>query len=127
MSALVVDTSSWIEWLGGRLVAPLREGLGEGRVHLPPIVVAEILSGRLSESHRRAIEALLNALPLCQSDLAHWFRVGALRHLLSSRGLQVSIPDTHVAQCALDLDAELLTEDAIFARIARHCPLRLAS
>jgi hypothetical protein len=38
----------------------------------------------------------------------------------------VSTPDTHVAQCALDVGAELLTEDRIFKKIARHQPLRLA-
>jgi hypothetical protein len=31
-----------------------------------------------------------------------------------------------VVQCALDLGAELLTEDGIFRLVARHVPLRLA-
>jgi hypothetical protein len=32
-----------------------------------------------------------------------------------------------VAQCALDLDGELLTEDAVFHRIARLVGLELAT
>ena len=49
-----------------------------------------------------------------------------LRADLRARGLSVSTPDAHVAQCALDVDGLLLTEDTIFAKIARVAPLRLA-
>jgi len=40
-------------------------------------------------------------------------------------GLSVTIPDAHVAQCALDRDAILLTRDGVFGKIAKHVPLRL--
>jgi predicted nucleic acid-binding protein len=59
-------------------------------------------------------------------ELEHWFRVGRLRADLRARGLSVSTPDAHVAQCALDLDGLLLTEDAVFGKIAVLAPLRLA-
>jgi hypothetical protein len=52
--------------------------------------------------------------------------VGLLRASLREKGLSVSTPDAHVAQCTLDLEAELLTLDGVFARIARAVPLRLA-
>lgn len=52
-------------------------------------------------------------------------RVGELRAGLLVHGLQVSTPDAHVAQCALDLDAELLTEDAVFRRVAKYTALHL--
>ena len=45
--------------------------------------------------------------------------------ILFKPGFSVSTPDAHVARCALDLDAELLTEDRIFATLARHVPLKL--
>jgi hypothetical protein len=40
--------------------------------------------------------------------------------------LTVSTPDAHVAQCAIDLDAVLLTTEAVFRRLARSSGLRLA-
>jgi predicted nucleic acid-binding protein len=44
----------------------------------------------------------------------------------ASKGrVTVSVPDAHVAQCALDRDALLLTRDAIFEAMARLIPLRL--
>ncbi len=126
MSALVIDTSSWISYFAGRGPDWIELALAEARVYLPPLVVAELLSGRMTAKNREALESLLGDLPLCNSELNHWFRVGELRHSLLAKGLSVSTPDAHIAQCALDLDCDLLTEDAIFVRIARHHPLRLA-
>ena len=57
---------------------------------------------------------------------AHWIRVGDLRRRLRGAGLSLSTPDAHVAQCALDLDARLLTRDRIFTRAAVHSTLKLA-
>lgn len=125
MNALVVDTSSWVPYLAGREDGRIEAALGAGALHLPPVVAAELLSGRLERRRRAALESLLADLPVCPASLDHWFRVGRLRAALAARALSVSTPDAHVAQCALDLDAELLTEDAVFARIARLAPLRL--
>jgi predicted nucleic acid-binding protein len=126
VSALVVDTSSWISYFAGRGSALIEDALAEARVHLPPVVAAEIVSGRLAPTARRALEDLLTDLPLCVSDLQHWLRVGRLRADMRAKGLSVSTPDAHVAVCALDLGADLLSEDRIFRAIATKTPLRLA-
>ncbi len=127
MAALVIDTSSWVSYLAGRGDGSLVESaLSEGRVHLPLVVAAELFSGRLSERQRKGLAGLLGRLPPCGADLDHWFRVGCLRARLASKGVSLTIPDAHVAECALELGAELLTEDRIFAHVARHAPLRLA-
>ena len=128
MNGLVIDTSSWVSYLarGGGSAELIEQALEEGRVHLPPVVAAELLSGKLGPRERRELTRLLDDLPLVEADRGHWYRVGRLRSELRGRGLAVSTPDAHVAQCALDLDAELLTEDGVFARLARHTALRLA-
>ena len=126
MSALVIDTSSWISYFAGEGADLVEDALEEARVHLPAVVAAELLSGRMSARRRADLESLLADLPACGEKLDHWLRVGKLRADLSRRGLSVSTPDAHVAQCALDLDAELLTEDAVFLRIARLVKLDLA-
>jgi predicted nucleic acid-binding protein len=51
--------------------------------------------------------------------------VGQLRRQARDRGLSVSTLDAHIAQCALDRDAVLLTRDAIFARLASVTTLRV--
>ena len=127
MAALVADTSSWISFLSGSGSNRLADALARGEVHLPPIVLAELLSGKMSERDRDALERSLDGLPLSGSDREHWTRVGRLRARLAGRGVTLTIPDAHVAQSALDLGAELLTEDGVFALAARHLPLRLVT
>ena len=67
----------------------------------------------------------IGSIPVHWTPLAHWIYVGQLRRRLADKGLSVSTPDAHVAQCALDRDALLLARDAIFKRIAEHSGLRV--
>jgi predicted nucleic acid-binding protein len=90
-------------------------------------VLAELISGARTTSDRAAIGELLQDAPLHPTPLEHWIAVGELRRELRRRGLEVSTPDAHIAQCALDRDALLITRDAIFRRIARYVALRLAA
>jgi predicted nucleic acid-binding protein len=125
VAALVIDTSSWIEWFEARGPELIGIALGEDRVVLPPVVIAELTSGTLTSLQRSRLADLLRVLPLCPADFDHWVRVGILRAQLRARGLSVTIPDAHVAQCALDLECELLAEDHVFALMAQVVPLRI--
>ena len=125
--SVVVDTSSWIDFFSGHDGEIVDELLELGNVVLSPIVVAELTSGARSARERRALADLLVLLPLHPTPLDHWIRVGELRRSLRGKGVSVSTPDAHVAQCALDLGAPLLSTDGIFQLIATHSQLRLLS
>jgi predicted nucleic acid-binding protein len=127
VSGVVADTSEWIEFFAGRPASGLEDALAQGTVVLPPVVVAELISGARQTAHRTAIARIIEELPLHETPLDHWVRVGELRRRLLDQGLSVSTPDAHVAQCALDRDAVLLTRDAVFARIAGLSALRLGA
>lgn len=122
---LVVDTSSWIDFFRGETIPLLEDALALGSVVLPPIVVTELVSGARKPSDRAALTDVLADLPLHETPREHWVRAGELRLRLLEKGHAISAPDAHVAQCALDRDAPLLTRDRAFATIARHAPLRL--
>lgn len=124
---VIVDTSVWIDFLAGRPAPGVEAALRQGAVVIPPLVVAELISGARRTKDRQAIAGLVSDLPIHDTPLAHWIRVGELRRSLRERGLQVSTPDAHVAQCALDLDAVLLSRDAVFGRIAGLSTLRLGA
>ncbi len=124
MSAVVVDTSVWVDFFAGRPTERLEEALRLGAVVVPPIVVAEILSGVRARDRESMAEFLAN-LALAAGPFAHWIAVGDLRARLARRGLSISTPDAHVAQCALDREALLLSHDAVFAKISGMTALRV--
>jgi len=124
--AVIVDSSVWVDILAGQEVTDVENAMAEGSVVLPPLVVAELLSGTNTPADRAAIGELLQDIRLHDTPLEHWMRAGELRRMLRSQGVNVSIPDAHVAQCALDMNAIPFSRDEIFVRIARHTSLRLA-
>lgn len=124
--AVIVDSSVWIDFLGGMPVPEVETALAEGSLVLSPLVIAEVLSGETTPRQREAVGDLLQDFPLHETPLQHWLNVGELRRMLRTRGLNVTIPDAHIAQCALDRNATLVSRDEIFSRIARHTSLRLA-
>ncbi len=100
--------------------------MADGTLRLTPIVIAELLSGDLTPQQRAVVGELLQDFDLHDADLGHWMRMGDLRRRLATRGVNVTIPDAHIAQCALDRDALLLSRDEIFTRIAGYTRLRVA-
>lgn len=125
MREVLVDTSVWIDHFAGHGSDRLEEALDRGAVVVSPLVVAELISGVRDGEGKDDLIALLSDLPLHPTPFEHWLRVGDLRRQLSSRGVTVSTPDAHVAQCALDRDSYLLSRDQIFSRIAERFPLRV--
>lgn len=125
MAGVVIDSSVWIAFLGGSDTPLVEEALVDGVAILSPLVVSELVSGATTPAQRHAIGELLQDAPIHHTPLEHWIRVGDLRRSLSRKGLLLTVPDAHIAQCALSLDAVLLTRDGVFALAARHVPLRL--
>jgi predicted nucleic acid-binding protein len=127
VSELIVDASSWIDFFHGVDLPAIEGALERGGVVLPPIVVSELVSGARTPRDLALITDLLTDLPVHETPLEHWIRVGELRRFVRDRGLAVSTPDAHVAQCALDRGARLLSGDKVFPSIAELVPLQLVS
>lgn len=125
MAGVIVDTSVWIDFLAGTEIEHLEEALASGAAIIPPLVIAELISGASAPTQRAAIGELLQDAPVHDTPLDHWIRVGDLRRVLARKGINVTIPDAHVAQCALDRDAVLLTRDKVFGEIAKRTRLRV--
>ncbi|AVQ13792.1 Uncharacterized protein XB16_3511 [Leptospira santarosai] len=124
MSALVVDTSSFIDYFkrGNEIID---DALKEGRVYLSPVVAAELLSGIRSKPDQTRIKDFFEDLPVCGNEIESWYQTGLLRSKLYAKGLSVSIADAHVCQCALELNCFLITKDKIFSKIAKVTELKL--
>lgn len=123
---VIVDSSVLIDQLSIGPLEVLQKLFGDVPIFVPRLVIAEVLSGADEPSERLTMGEFLQDVPFIETPLAHWIDLGNFRRDLRQRGLNVSLPDAHVAQCALELNATLLTRDGIFRRIAEHYPLRLA-
>lgn len=124
---VLVDSSVWIDFFSGHPTPALEQALADSAVVVPPLVLAELISGARTAGERATLNDALGDLPLHPTPREHWVRVGELRRSLAGRGIAVSIPDAHVAQCALDGAFLLLSRDAVFSKIAAHAPLRFVS
>ena len=122
---VIVDSSVWIDDLSGRVYPTLVRALAEDALVVSPLVIAEVLSGNITPEQRAIVGEILQDFPVHPTPLGHWIAVGELRRMLRSKGINVTIPDTHLAQCAIERHATLLTRDDIFTTIAAHTPLRL--
>ncbi len=122
----IADTSVPIDRVNGRSVPALDLALAEELLIVPPLVISELVSGATRAKETAAIAELLPILKLHETNLRHWIAVGDLRRDLAAHGVNLTIPDAHVAQCAIDLDATLITGDKVFDIVSRYIPLRLA-
>ena len=92
-------------------------------LHLPPVVISELLSDRDSSA---IIEVDLGNSPMLLVLPGFWQRAGATRRILLEKGLRAKIPDALIAQSCIDHDAPLITRDPDFRHFAKYCGLRLA-
>jgi predicted nucleic acid-binding protein len=123
---VVADTSVLIEYVNGREAGAIDEVLTNDRLILPPLVISELVTGGIGLVETTRIAEVLRFATMHETTLSHWIAVGDLRRDLGRRGLRVTIPDAHVTQCVIDLDATLIARDKIFRLIAQHIPLRFA-
>jgi predicted nucleic acid-binding protein len=123
---VVADTSVLIEHVNGRIVDAVEEALANELLILPPLVISELVTGGIGFNETMAIADVLRLARMHETSLHHWIAVGDLRRDLGRHGLKVTIPDAHVTQCVIDLDATLIARDNIFRLIAQHIPIRFA-
>ena len=122
---IAVDTSTLIAYLGGGSggdVEALDQALASNRAHLPPVVVAEILSAPRAPER---LERLIVALPILDFTEGYWERAGRTRRRLLARGLKAPLAEALICQSCLDHEAPLATRDVDFKHFARYCGLKL--
>lgn len=133
MTFKLPDTSAWVHYLRRGPEDPWGSQVGDALENSELLtcgpVVAELLTGT-SERDRERLSATLRALDWVDLGRSEWIAVGELAAELRSAGETVPLTDVSIAVAALEAEAELLTADSDFDRIARVEPalrLRLLS
>ena len=127
---IIVDSTTWADFFNGtsnphvqRLDLALQE---EEDLAVVPIIITEVLQGFRTDSGFQRARRVLLALPVIEPTVACHVRAARLFRSLRQKGITVrGAVDCIIAQTCLDVDAELLSPDADFERIASHTPLRL--
>ncbi|HEY0105800.1 MAG TPA: PIN domain-containing protein [Rhizomicrobium sp.] len=94
-----------------------------GDLHLPPVVVTELLSDPLAAADMIATVSHFQLLPLLEG---YWQRAGDTRRQLLAKGLRAKTADALIAQSCIDHGVALITRDQDFRHFAAHCGLQLA-
>jgi predicted nucleic acid-binding protein len=129
---ILVDSSVWVEFLratGSQAHRRLRSAMQRGDdLACTDVIVMEILAGARDDADRDWLRRLLYGVEfLAVEGPADYEQAAELYRLCRSHGeTPRKLSDCLIAAVAIRNDAELLCEDADFATIARHAPLRLS-
>ena len=127
---MVVDTTVWGDYFNG-FASPHTDRLHEAMteeedVAVLPLILAEVLQGFRTESGFAKARDLLVGLPILFPPVETHIEAARLYRRLRSEGITVrGAIDCIIAQTCLEHDAELLSPDTDFDRIARRTDLRL--
>jgi predicted nucleic acid-binding protein len=127
---MVVDTSVWADYFRGvensytdRLDRALAE---EEDMAILPLIVAEVLQGLHTETGFLKARSLLLGFPVLFPSLECHVEAARLFRQLRGKGVTIrGTIDCIIAQTCLEADAELLSRDVDFHRIAEKTKLRL--
>ena len=130
--SLLVDTSVWSLAFRRDRPAPAAEvhrllgAIEAGEMIVATgLVLQELLQGFSGPRARDQILDRFAAVPLLVPDREDHVRAAELRNRCRRAGVQAGTIDALLAQLCLRHDLLLLTADADFRHIARHCPLRV--
>ncbi len=130
---ILVDSSAWIEFLrstGSPANLRLRSALQEGdELACTDVVVMEILAGARDDADRDRLRRLLYGQRFLAVEGPADYEGAADLYRLCRRAGETprKLTDCLIAALAIRTEAELLCDDADFAVIARHAPLRLVA
>ena len=126
---MIVDTSVWIDFLNGhpsRQAELLAQAIAEGdAIHLPGLVLTEILLGLKNDAQARRVESLLDAFDWVEGPTRqdHVEAAGLYRQC-RAKGITVrSTIDCLIAQLCIRDNLPLLAKDRDFTEMARVVPL----
>lgn len=127
MKRALVDTSAWVDFLGGERAAVSRVGelLDEGGAVLCGPVAAELFSGARTTREYALLKELAEGLETLPDPPRIWPRVADYRFALARGGFLAGLLDLVIATTALDAGLPLLTRDRDFERIRRVVPIEL--
>ncbi len=125
---ILIDTSVWIDYFKGTNTALCKQvdaALNNFEVHVPRIVIAELIQGGKSEKEVSVIEDFISAFNIVDQQQNTWIDAGRLSFSLKKKGITVNLTDCYIASIAFENACRIFTLDKHFKDIKKMLKIEL--
>jgi predicted nucleic acid-binding protein len=126
---VLIDTSVWIAYFQTHAPAGVLEKvdelLSDGDIHVPKIVLAELIQGAHSEKNLDVLREFVEAFTIIGESQDTWLEAGKLSFMLKKKGKTINLSDCYIAILAKEHKCAVLTLDKHFKEIQKETSLKL--
>jgi len=119
---VLLDTSVWIDYFQNSS-SPISEEvdriLSEDEVHVPKIVIAELIQGAKTSKEIAVIEDFLEAFYIIDQREDTWIKAGWLSYDLKKKGKSIHLLDCYIAIMAQQFECKIFTLNRHFKAIKK--------
>ncbi len=128
---VLIDTSVWIAYFQAhapaRVLEKMDELLSDGDIHVPKIVLAELIQGAHSEKNLEVIREFAEAFTIIGESADTWMEAGKLSFALKKKGKTINLADCYIAILTKEHKCSVLTLDKNFKEIQKETGLKILS
>lgn len=128
---VLIDTSVWIAYFQAHASADVSQHVDEllsnSNIHVPKIVLAELIQGAHSEKEVAVIREFVEAFTIVGESADTWLEAGRLSFSLKKKGKTINLADCYIAILANEHKCSLLTLDKHFKEIQKETGLKMLS
>lgn len=128
---VLIDTSVWIAYFHGRAPAGVLEKvdelLSDSDIHVPKIVLAELIQGAHSEKNVEVLREFVEAFTIIGESADTWMEAGRLSFTLKKKGKNINLADCYIAILAKEHKCSVMTLDKHFKEIQKETGLKILS
>jgi predicted nucleic acid-binding protein len=126
---VLIDTSVWIAYFQAQAPAGVLEKvdelLSDSDIHVPKIVLAELIQGAHSEKNVEVLREFVEAFTIIGEGADTWIEAGRLSFALKKKGKTINLADCYIAILAKEHKCSVMTLDKHFKEIQKETGLKM--
>jgi predicted nucleic acid-binding protein len=126
---VLIDTSVWIAYFQAQAPAGVLEKvdelLSDSDIHVPKIVLAELIQGAHSEKNVEVLREFVEAFTIIGEGADTWIEAGRLSFALKKKGKTINLADCYIAILAKEHKCSVMTLDKHFKEIQKETALKM--
>lgn len=125
---VLIDTSVWIDYFKGNdanFHKKVDKALTQSHIHIPGVVLAELIQGAKSEKEIAVIEDFIEAFHIIDQKEDTWLKAGRLSFSMKRKGITAHIVDCYIAVIANENGCSIFSVDEHFKSIKKFLHFEL--